>query len=72
MHYDFTKLQQALAERGWTLTQLAARTAGKVHYSTISKAFGRGTAHQSTATALCKALRVSMKDIMSTNGKKTA
>lgn len=61
MRYDFRKIQEAINEQGLTLEQIGAKA--HVHYTTVLKALKTGRAHQSTALALTKALKVSMKDI---------
>jgi cell division GTPase FtsZ len=66
--YDFKKVQEFMSEHGMTLVELAEKV-GRVediHFSTLSKAFKRGTASQRTAKALSKALRIPLKDMVKT------
>lgn len=82
MKYDFTKLRRAFAESGHTYESLAeqvTRQSGrKFHFSTLEKALKRDSAHQITAKALAKSLRVPYADLvppeeaMISNGKKSA
>lgn len=66
MKYDFKKVQQLMAEQGLTLVELAEKVekVDQIHFSTLSKAFKRGTASQRTAKALSKALRIPLKDMV--------
>jgi len=61
VRYDFSKVQTAIDESGKTLREVE-ELAG-VDYSTVSRVLKTGRAHQSTALALTKAFRISMKDI---------
>lgn len=70
MRYDFTKVQETINGRGLTLDEVSRLTRGhlrnkkdKLHYTTISKALARNSAHQSTARALVSALGLTMDDI---------
>ncbi len=69
MKYDFSLLERRMQERGLTLAQLAGLTGGFIRHSTISMAFKRGTSHPSTALALCKALKIPLKDILPKGSK---
>lgn len=61
MRYDFRKIQEAIQISGKTLRDVEDMTG--LDYSTVSRAMKTGRAHQSTAVALTKAFRVSMKAI---------
>jgi Predicted transcriptional regulator with an HTH domain len=62
MRYDFKKVQEVMNERGMTLAEVGERSG--VHYSTVSKALERGTAHQSTAKKICRALRIPFRELL--------
>lgn len=61
MRYDFRKVQEAIALSGKTLKELEELTG--IDESTISRAVRSGRAHQSTAVALTRYFRLSMRDI---------
>jgi hypothetical protein len=68
MQYDFKKVRQVMDERGLTLAAMSnlteEKTGERIHYSTIGKALETNRAHQRTARALSKALRIPLKELL--------
>jgi len=62
MTYDFSKIQEAIELRAKTLREVQDESG--VHYTTISVALKTNRARPSTAKALTKWAKLSMKDVL--------
>lgn len=65
--YDPTKLQIAVAEIGWSFTELARRA--RVNYRTAKKIVETGSGHPNKVKRVAKVLGFELKDIVKRDGE---
>lgn len=70
MKYDFSVIREAFRMSGWTLEEWAQRTG--LHYTTLSKALDRESAHQKTAKAMAKSLKLPYAALIPADKRKSA